>query len=150
MTILRNLYPFNIPLADLINIYCLYIRSVAEYCSVVWSSSITEGESIELERIQKVALRIILKEDYVTYTNALRVTNLETLKDRRRLLLKRIALKCTKNPKTQDMFPTRQNIKNLRNTEKFQVTRAKTDRLAYSAIPTMQRVLNMEVKKTYQ
>ena len=41
MLILRNLYPFNIPVEDLVNIYCLYIRSVAEQSSVVWS--ITSG-----------------------------------------------------------------------------------------------------------
>ena len=32
MVILRNLYSFSIPIPDLVNIYCLYIRSVAE-CS---------------------------------------------------------------------------------------------------------------------
>ena len=149
MIILRNLYPFDIPLAELVSIYCLYIRSVAEYSSVVWSSSITEGECLELERIQKVALRIILKEDYVTYSHALSVTNLQTLKERRRMLLTRFAVKCVKNPKTSEMFPRKTNFKNLRNPESFQVTRAKTDRLAFSAIPTMQRLLNLEARKKH-
>ena len=147
MTILRNLYPFDIPLSDLISIYSLYIRSVAEYSSVVWSSSITEGECLELERIQKVALRSILKEDYVTYSHALSVTNLQTLKERRKILLTRFAVKCAKNPKTSEMFPRKANLKNLRNPETFQVTKAKTDRLAFSAIPTMQRLLNLEARK---
>ena len=92
MIILRNLYSFAIPMPDLVNIYCLYIRSVAEQSSVVWSSSITKGESLELERIQKVALRIILKDDYVSYQNALKVTNLQSLKEIRRKLLRKFAL----------------------------------------------------------
>ena len=76
MIILRNLYPFHVPVADMVNIYCLYIRSVAEQSSVVWSSSITSGEEYDLERIQKVALRIILKDNYESYKNALFLTNL--------------------------------------------------------------------------
>ena len=147
MTILRNLYSFQIPISDLVNIYCLYIRSVVEQSSVVWSSAITEGESLELERVQKVALRIMLKDDYVSYEHALKVTNLQTLSDRREILLKRFALKCAKNPRTADMFPLKQTRRNLRRQEVYQVTRARTDRLAKSAIPAMQRILNLEANK---
>ena len=64
MTILRNLYQFSIPEEDLVQIYCLYIRSVLEYNSSVWFSSITEKENNDLERVQKCACRIILKEEY--------------------------------------------------------------------------------------
>ena len=147
MTILRNLYSFQIPISDLVNIYCLYIRSVVEQSSVVWSSAITEGESLELERVQKVALRIMLKDDYVSYEHALKITNLQTLSDRREILLKRFALKCAKNPRTADMFPLKQTRRNLRRQEVYQVTRARTDRLAKSAIPAMQRILNLEANK---
>ena len=45
MTILRNLYKFNIPEEDLVQIYCMYIRSVLEYNSSVWFSSITQEEN---------------------------------------------------------------------------------------------------------
>ena len=80
MTILRNLATFYVPLLEKVNIYCLYIRSVAEQSSVVWSSSLTVGEQNDLERVQKVALRIILGQNYLNYENALYLTNLETLK----------------------------------------------------------------------
>ena len=59
MTILRNLSNFNVPEQDLIHIYNLYIRSIVEQSSVVWGSSITEGEAAALERTQKAALRSI-------------------------------------------------------------------------------------------
>ena len=71
MVILRNLNTFHVPVKEMVNIYCLYIRSIAEQSSVVWSSSITTGEEYDLERIQKVALRIILQSDYIDYSNAL-------------------------------------------------------------------------------
>ena len=56
MTILRNLSSFYVPIIEMINIYCLYIRSVAEQSCVVWFSAIATGEENDLERIQKVAL----------------------------------------------------------------------------------------------
>ena len=142
MTILRNLATFYLPLLEMVNIYCLYIRSVAEQSSVVWSSSLTVGEQNDLERIQKVALRIILGQNYLNYENALYLTNLETLKARRTQLSRRFALKCTKNDLLSDMFPLSEHNVNTRHPEKYLVTKARTNRLATSAIPTMQRQLN--------
>ena len=61
MTILRKLYEFNIPQEDLVLIYCMYIRSIVEYNSSVWFSSITQEQKNNLERVQKIACMIILK-----------------------------------------------------------------------------------------
>ena len=49
---------------DLVDIYILYIRSVLEYCAVVWHSSLTVELARSLERVQKKCLRVILGEDY--------------------------------------------------------------------------------------
>ena len=106
------------------------------------SSSITVGEQNDLERIQKVALKIILGENYLSYENALYLSNLETLKARRIQLSKRFAIKCTRNEVLSDMFPLSEHNVNTRNPEKYRVTKARTNRLAVSAIPTMQRQLN--------
>ena len=128
MTILRNLASFYVPVLEMVTIYCLYIRSVAEQSSVVWSSSLTVGEQHDLERIQKVALRIILGENYISYENALYLTNLKTLKVRRAQLSKKFALRCTRNDMTSDMFPLSEQTVNTRNPEKYCVTRARTSR----------------------
>ena len=50
MTMLRKLNAFDVPIEDLLNIYVLYIGSRLEQSAVVWHSSITQGEEIELER----------------------------------------------------------------------------------------------------
>ena len=55
MMILHKLFEFNVPITDIDNIYNLYIRSVLEQSCVVWHHSITEDESNDLERVQKVA-----------------------------------------------------------------------------------------------
>ena len=67
MTILHQLYSFNVPIQDLITIYKLYIRSLVEQNVAVWSSSITNEESEDIERVQKVAIKIILKDMYTNY-----------------------------------------------------------------------------------
>ena len=146
MIILKNLMGFSVPIKDLIEIYMLYIRSVVEQSAVVWHSTLTKGEQLDIERIQKVALRIILKEQYSTYQEALQMTGLHTLKSRRNKLCLSFAKKCTKSELTADIFPLNDNILNTRNPEKFYVTPAKTDRLANSAVPFMQRLLNAKVK----
>ena len=48
---LRKLNAFDVPIEDLLNIYELYIGSRLEQSAVVWHSSITQGEEIELERV---------------------------------------------------------------------------------------------------
>ena len=67
MQILRTLYSFKLSLKDLILIYTIYIRCYMEQSCVVWSSSITVEESNSIERVQKVALRICLKDEYNSY-----------------------------------------------------------------------------------
>ena len=142
MIILKKLYEFQVSIPDLIHIYIIYIRSTLEQNSVVWSSSITCTESDALERVQKCALRIILKSEYIEYTNALSVTNIPTLVKRRENLLQRFAIKCASNPKTSQMFEVNKKPTNLRYTEFYKVPRANTSRYANSAIPTMARLLN--------
>ena len=142
MILIKNLYSFGVPVSDLVEIYTLYIRSVVEQSAVVWSSSITQGEKIELERVQKVALRIILKDDYSDYANALKLTGLETLSIRREKLCLNFARKCVKNTSTQDMFPLKEIKVNTRKPEKYYVPFGRTDRFKNSAIPYMSRLLN--------
>ena len=120
---MKKLFEFNVPMVDLINIYILFTRSILEQSSVVWHSSITEGESDDLERVQKVSLRIILKEKYESYDNALKITGLDKLSDRRTQLGLNFAKNSVKNDKVSSMFPLNPSGYNMvtRNPEKFHV-----------------------------
>ena len=138
LEIIKKLYEFDVPIFDLVNIYTLYVRSVLEFNSCVWHFNITQEETHDIERVQKNSLKLILKEKYISYENALEVTNLETLETRRLSLCKKFAVKCTKNPNTSDMFP----LDYTRHSNKFQVSFARNERLLNSAIPQMQRILN--------
>ena len=142
MPILRKLFDFGVPVCDLIHIYILYIRSVLEQSAVVWHSSLTDWEETTLERVQKVALRLILKENYLDYAAALDKTGLQTLASRRDELCLNFAKKCVKFPHTKDMFPQNEKIRVTRKTEKYSVPFARTDRYKNSSIPYMSRLLN--------
>ena len=144
MIILKNLFQFNVPISDLILIYTLYIRSVLEQSAVVWHSSITKGEELDIERVQKVALKIILSEQYKSYSEALELTGLDSLKLRRKKLCLNFAKKCLKSELTRDIFNENNSHLNTRNPQKFQVPFARTERLAKSAIPFMTKLLNQD------
>ena len=50
LTMLTKLKYAGVPAQDLITIYILYIRSLLEYCSVVWHSTLTAEMSQNLEK----------------------------------------------------------------------------------------------------
>ena len=103
MSILKKRYSFSVSLENLVLIYILYVRSLVEQNVAVWNSTITQEEREDLERVQKIAMRIILKD--TCYENALRVIGLETLEARRKNLCLTFAKRCLKHEKTDDMFP---------------------------------------------
>merc|ERR1712141_734593 len=104
-------------------------------------SAITKEEESDIERVQKVCLKIILKQDCISYEQALEKVNLQTLVERREKLSLNFARKCLKNDKTKSMFPLRSYSRppSKRNPEKSQVQYSRTTRLAKSAIPSLQR-----------
>ena len=77
MIIIRKLSEFDLNTNDMITIYVLFIRSILEQSSVVWSSSITQGELASLEMCQKVALRIIFGINYMSFDLVLKLSKLK-------------------------------------------------------------------------
>ena len=49
----------------------------------MWHSGLSDENKQDLERIQKSALKVILKDSYKSYEHALNVLEMETLDDRR-------------------------------------------------------------------
>ena len=64
MRIMHKISEFSAPREDMIQIYFSYIRSILEQSSTVWHSSLTVEDSQDIERVQKSAVRIILKDEY--------------------------------------------------------------------------------------
>ena len=146
MRMLHKLVEFSVPTEDLVNIFILYIRSVLEQSCQVWHSNLTLENTMDLERVQKNALKIILKDQNISYDHALNAVGLDCLIDRREKLCLKFAKACLKNENLKDMFPLNEDShQNIRQREVFKVTFAHTDRLKDSSIPYMQRLLNSNV-----
>ena len=143
VTILRKLTNFNIPISDLIHIYKLYVRSALEQSSVVWSASISTEEMNAFERCQKISLRVMYKEAYVSYDSALIRANLPCMSDQFCNLRYTFAKKCTLNEKTKHMFPLNEpQIISTRASEKYKTPFAYHSRFQKSAIIQMSKQLN--------
>ena len=144
MELLRHVSSFGAPIEDLKQIYMVFIRSLLEQSAVVWHSSLSEENKDDLERVQKSAFKIILGHEYRNYENAMKKLNLTTLDERRQDLCLNFALKCLKNPKTNNMFceNVSQSHMKLRKHEKYKVQFAKTERLKRSPLIYMQGLLN--------
>ena len=79
MTMLTKLKYVGVPTADLLDVYILYIRSLLEYCSVVWHSTLTVEQSQVIENVQKLCLKVIFGDEYDGYENVLQCCNLVKL-----------------------------------------------------------------------
>ena len=134
--------------SDLLEIYSLFIRSRAEYMSVVWHSSLTILEANKIENIQKTSLKIILGESYDDYFSSLAKTGLKSLSERRKIRCLSFAKRCLENPHTKEMFPLNsENVSNSRQPEKYSVNFARTENYLNSAVPYCQRLLNDDHKQ---
>ena len=107
-------------------------------------SSLTSKNRKDLERVQKAALRVILKNRYTSYKSALKILKIETLEKRRETLCLRFAKNCLKNSKVKNFFPERKQTHKMkkRKIQKFKVNKAVTKRYSKTSIPFMQKMLN--------
>lgn len=148
LSLLTKLKYVGVKTEDLIDIYVLYIRSVTEYCSVAFHSSLTNEQTNKLERIQRTCLKVILGVMYIDYDSALEMTGLQTLFKRREKRCLDFSIKCVKHTRNSRLFPfNTEQTQNVRNREMFQVNFAKTSAYKKSTIPYCQRLLNKHVTK---
>ena len=146
MQLIRSVQSFGASTEELVHLWVIFCRSVLEQSCVVWHSSLTQENSDDLERTQKTFSKLILKEKYTNYENALLKLNLDSLHSRRQILCLKFAKSSLKYEKLSDLLPKNEKehkIKTRKN-EKFAVQFANTDRLKKSSIIAMQNYLNEE------
>ena len=132
---------------DIVHLYKMFIRSVLEFSAVVWHSSLSQNNVSDIERKQKSALKVILKERYTDYKSALNELNLESLSKRREILCLRFANKSLKLQNFKNLFPLNNINKHcmrMRKKKKFLEKHANTDHNKKSSILYMHRLLNQE------
>ena len=151
LSMLTKLKYAGVSTEDLLDIFKLFIRSIVEYCSVVFHSSLTVEDAGKIEQVQKTCLKVILGEMYVSYSAALEMTGLLDLSTRREDRCLNFALKCVRHPRNNRLFPFRKegdyDEEYLRKKETFEVNFASGEIYKKSAIPYCQRLLNSYVTK---
>ena len=147
--LLRRLKYFGANNKQLVEVYTKQIRSILELAAPAWQGSITQSEKQDLERIQKSACHIILGHSYLSYNNALKTLNLETLDSRRHRLTLNFALKSEKHTKFKSWFyPTTKDRNTRAKLNKYCDVRANHTRFAKSPLSIITNLLNMHYNKT--
>ena len=145
MSMLSKLKYVGVRTEDLIEIYTLFIRSRAEYLSVVWHSSLTVHQTNKIENIQRTSLKIILGDNYLDYPAALEMTALEELSLIRQSWCLAFSKNSLKYPVGNALFPQNNDHgQNVRTREKFVVNFAHTESYKKSAVPYCQTLLNAD------
>ena len=130
MQILNRAAGFTSNIEDLKSIYFIYVRSVVEQSAVVWHSSLTYKNRRDLERVQRCAVRVILKNNYKGYKSGLKTLRIQTLEKRREILCLKFAKNCLKDEKLKKFFPVKKNEHKMKksNTMKFKTHKTRKER----------------------
>ena len=131
---------------DILEVYMKEIRSILELAVPAWHSGLTVKQAADIERVQRVAVAIILS-DYKTgkcemsYSMALVTLDLEPLDMRRDKLCMNFAKKTLKS-RHADMFQLNPNQHDTRNKPRFANSSSNTKRFYNSPLNYLTRVLN--------
>lgn len=126
------------------DIYQKEIRSILEFAVPVWTGSLTDHDSDRIENIQRKVFKLILQTGYISYEDACKKFNCDTLKDRRRKLCLNFSKKEYK--KEPSIFTKFEPVVINRHTHKKIVKEflCQTDRLYNSSLPFLSRLLNKD------
>lgn len=124
------------PVEDMLAIFQIYIRPILEYACAVWHPAITKHQSQQIERVQKRTVKIILGNAYVDYKTALHELKITSLAHRRDELVLKFGRQVLNSDRHRHIFPEQRSTNyNLRQANKFPISRCKTDRYLKSTIP---------------
>ena len=144
---LRRLKNLGADTGQLIDVYIRQIRSVLELAVPVWHSSLTVADRLQIERVQKSALQVILDVNYESYSHACNTYNILTLDERRKQLCKRFSTKAVRNPKHTKWFRISPKVRETRqNQPQFCPVIARTARFE-TPISYPTKLLNCTFKK---
>ena len=129
-------------------IYYSRIRCKLEQSAAVWSSSLTQKNVVDLERVQKAAVRLINGKPYESYSETLKELGIMRLSKRREVICLKFAKSCLKLENFKKLFPMHVSKHEMkkRHKEKFQISKSNGKRYENSAIPKMLSLLNKEHK----
>ena len=133
---------------DILHFFFVKIRSVLETNAPVFHLMLTQDDSDDIERVQKIVLKVVLDEKYVDYQTACESMEVESLETRRTKLCLKFALKCLKSEKFKDFFEVNssKDCYQFRDTETFYIPFASTTRYQKSPKIYLTSLLNKHFK----
>ena len=127
----------------LYKLYCCYLRSIIEYCSVVYHSMLTGRQAWDLERLQRLAVRVCFGTD--DETDVIMAANaIDTLEERRARRCDAFLRKAFFHPRFgTEWFPQRSDVRmTLRERRMVEETRATSNRRFNSPLAFLKRRAN--------
>ena len=104
MWLLRRMKKMKIDPQIIFDYYMKEIRVLAEQGVAIWNSGLTKGQVKDLEKIQKVALKVILGDEYKTYELACDLFEITPLFEPRFEICKNFAVKLYQSDRSCDFF----------------------------------------------
>ena len=145
---LTHLRKAGIENAVLLKVFSVMLRPIIEFCSPIYHTLITQEQSAQIERLQRMALQIIYGFGK-GYGEILSISGLKTLEERRVEAFRNFTLNVVKNERYNSWFPkTQESSVNLRDRKKYVEKFARTERLYSSPLFQMRRLLNEENRDT--
>ena len=148
MWTLRRMKILDIEPYVILDVYLKEIRAVLELAVPAWHSGLTLKQSADIERVQRVAVNIILSDSNTgqceySYNMGLVILDIEPLETRRLKLCQKFAKK-TLNSRHANMFQANNYPYSTRNRPEFFVQNCNTKRFYNSPLNYLTRLLNSE------
>ena len=138
---LRHLQHRGFTQEELLRVYKSTILPCHDYCSNVFHSSLTLSQTVVLERLQAKALKAIYGYE-PSYRELVEKSGLTTLRARRENRELVFARKCSVSDRFAGWFPTRNPVRETRETVRYEERFARTHRCYNSPLFSMRRKLN--------
>ena len=140
--VLRRLKALKVDPSFILEVYTKEVRSVLELAVPAWHSGISKKLAIDIERVQKVAVGVILGKS-LPYSVALAQLKLDPLYVRREALCRKFAKKTSKS-RHADIFTVNNQPYQTRHKERFLHPICRTSRFYNSPVNYLTRILNAE------
>ena len=146
MWVLRRMKILDVDPLVMLEVYKKEIRAVLELAVPAWNSGLTQKQISEIERVQRVAIQIILSNSKTgksefSYSMGLVILDLEPLDIRRENLCRTFARR-TLRSKHSDIFNIRKNQHNTRLKKDYSENKCNTKRFYNSPVNYLTRLLN--------
>ena len=148
MWLLRRMKVMGLQPNIIFDYYLKEVRVLAEQAVPIWNSGLTKAQISDIEKIQKVALKVILGDQFKTYDKACEFFDVDKLSVRRLELSTNFALKLFKSDRSAEFFTLTTKTVNTRGDHPLLVEDiSRTTRCYYAPHNYLTRLINQNEDK---